>query len=527
MLTTIIFELNREKALSSAPDYDVVIVGFGPVGAVAANLLGRADHRVLIVDREREPFRLPRAIVLDDETMRLFRSIGLLHLIQPFTTPIGTVEFAGPNGERLLGYDVAPDGPKPNGFQPNYFFHQPSVDALVRKSVEALSSVEVCLGTFLANLRQTTETVEVTLNSSLAGLRTVTARYLLGCDGARSTVRSLLEVATCSLGYDERWLVIDAEDLQQSQHAGRVTQICDPERRATVIQAERHHRRWEFQLTEAERTEEATSPEFIWKLLQPWVSAGDIQIVRAAAYRFHSVFAERWSVGRVFLLGDAAHQMPPFMGQGMCTGLRDAGNLAWKLSAVLKGYAPVALLESYSEERIPHARDMVEWSVEVGLLIEAFAARFAGDASRLEAVDASSGYGAGRELAPVRGAWFDRASKHRCIGRTAPFLMLPGEVAVDDLQGDGFAILRRASGPSRSEVSERLGEGLVHIDLDAACWSQLERLAGAPIEASVLVRPDRLVCAVGPVIKHHQLLRAMAPGVLAFRRSRQRAVELN
>lgn len=495
-------------------DFDIAVVGFGPVGAVAACLLGQQGRRVLVVERDREIFPMPRAIVLDDETMRLFRTMGLSEQIAPFVTPIRTVEFTDPLGSRLVGYDVPADVPKPNGVFPNYFFHQPSVDAVLRDAVGRLETVDVALATELVGLEQVDGGFEVTLTSGRDARRVVSARYVLGCDGARSTVRTLLGIPTWSLGYDRRWLVVDAESREGHDAGGRVSQICDPQRRATVIKAERAHLRWEFQLADDESSDDAVRPEFVWRLLEPWVSPDQAVLVRAAAYRFHSTFADRWCAGGVFLLGDAAHQMPPFMGQGMCTGLRDAANLCWKLGKVLDGLARPDLLETYAQERVPHARDMVEWSVEVGQLIDAFAAKVAGDGRPLEALNQSSGYGAGRELAAVEGAMFDRSANHRLVGRTAPFLGVPDGSSLDDLQARSFAIVRRSDAAGAQWTSRRLGPDVVEVAIPEDGWAELERLAGSPVGGALLVRPDRLVCAIGEPAELLARLGRWMPGAI-------------
>jgi 3-(3-hydroxy-phenyl)propionate hydroxylase len=216
----------------------------------------------------------------------------------------------------------------------------------------------------------------------------------------------------------------------------------------------------------------------------------------------------------VFLLGDAAHQMPPFMGQGMCTGLRDASNLTWKLGKVLDGVASSDLLETYADERIPHARDMVEWSVEVGLLIDAFAAKVAGDDGPLDALNRFSGYGAGRELAAVDGAMFDRSTEHRLIGRTVPFLNAGDGRALDDLQGNSFALIRRADSGKADLLVTRLGRQLVDVAIPDDYWTEIERLAGQPVGGAVLVRPDRLVCAIGAPAELLVHLKCMLPGAI-------------
>lgn len=483
--------LGSEAAI--APEYDVAIVGFGPVGAFAANLLGQMGINVLVVERHPTVFTLPRAIVLDDEAMRMMRRIGLLDDIAPFTTPVRTVAFVAPDGSRLQGYDVPDEVEKPHGFFPNYFFHQPSVEAVLRQGARRFPSINVRTGEKVVGLSQRPTYARLLIRDATGVLSSIRARYIMACDGARSTIRTSLGIRSRSLGYDQRWLVVDAE-VDDDGSPGWVTQICDPSRLVTVMKAERTHWRWEFQLRPDECHDGRVEEGFIKRLLNPWIERANVRLVRAAPYRFHSTFAETWRAGRVFLLGDAAHQMPPFMGPGMCTGLRDAENLCWKIAAVLRNEAPTALLDSYAEERIPHARDMVEWSVEVGRLIDAFAAKIAGDAAPLQALDMRSGYGAGRTMPPLRGALLAQGGDCALIGRRIPSVLTDDDrrLTIDDIAPGAFLLVRR--GEDQELVCDHALKSATTITLPKRHWEQLDAM-GAAGASALLARPDGVVCA--------------------------------
>ena len=200
--------------------------------------------------------------------------------------------------------------------------------------------------------------------------RVVRARYLLGADGARSLVRKQLGVGSEDLQLDQPWLVVDTVLTRPVDLPVLVQQICDPARPTTFVPMCGQRRRWEFMLLPGETAADLERPGRITELLAPWVEPGDVEIVRAVVYTFHAILAERWRDRRVFLLGDAAHQMPPFLGQGMCSGIRDAHNLIWKLALVARGLAPDALLDTYQEERAPHVRAIIETAVMLGGLLQ-------------------------------------------------------------------------------------------------------------------------------------------------------------
>jgi 3-(3-hydroxy-phenyl)propionate hydroxylase len=359
--------------------FDVAIVGCGPVGALAANLLGRAGLRTLVVERERDPHPLPRAVHLDHEMMRLFQDAGVIERVSgDMRDTDGHLHIGADRG--AIRYMGTVGRPKPFGWANDYFFYQPELEAHLREALADLPDVELRLGVTLESLEQDDDGVTLRVRSGTTRDE-LRARWVIGCDGARSTVRNQLGIRLDDLKFEEPWLVVDAEvegavkfpplhgvpagvDLQRLS-----VMMCDPARPATVVPGRGNHRRWEFMLLPGEDDAEMMRPESVARLVGPWLEGVPHRIVRAATYRFHGLIAERWQSGRVFLAGDAAHQTPPFFGQGMCHGLRDVANLAWKMSLVARGVAPESLLATYQPERDPHVRAVISAAVAAGRYI--------------------------------------------------------------------------------------------------------------------------------------------------------------
>lgn len=359
--------------------FDVAIVGCGPVGAVAANLLGRAGLKTLVIERETGLHPLPRAVHLDHEMMRIFQAAGVIDRLVPLMRDTdGHLHVGADRG--VIRYMGTVGQPRPYGWSNDYFFYQPELEAQLREGMAELDPVELRTGCSLESIEQDESGATLAVRSN-RGLESVRARYVLACDGARSTVRKMLEVPLDDLEFEETWLVVDAE-VDGPVHFPPLTGVpaganlqrlsvmmCDPSRPTTVVPGRGHHRRWEFMLLPGEDDAEMAKPESVSKLVGPWLADTPHKIVRAATYQFHGLIAERWQVGRVFLAGDAAHQTPPFFGQGMCHGMRDVANLAWKLALVVKGTASPALLQSYQPERDPHVRAVISAAVAAGRYI--------------------------------------------------------------------------------------------------------------------------------------------------------------
>ena len=324
----------------------------------------------LTIDRLRTVYDKPRAIAIDHEILRLFDNLGVAERVLPYVAPFPASQHFGAEGQLIRRIDMVPE-PYPLGYTPSMVFTQPPVEEALRDHAASYGSVEVSLGTELLNLEQSETGVTLNLRSDDGQTRTVTADYVIACDGASSGVREQLGIALEDLVFDEPWLVVDV--LVNEEALGKLpqtaAQYCDPARPTTFIIGPGNHRRWEIMLLPDEDPREAQQPEQVWKLLSKWLTPDDATLWRAASYRFHALVAREWRRGRVFLAGDAAHQQPPFIGQGMCQGLRDVSNLIWKLDRVLKGQSGDALLDTYEEERSEHVRQLTTRIKAIGKVI--------------------------------------------------------------------------------------------------------------------------------------------------------------
>jgi 3-(3-hydroxy-phenyl)propionate hydroxylase len=359
---------------NSEPDiYDVAVVGYGPVGAVAANLLGQRGIRAAVLDRTDQLFPLPRAIAFDHEVMRVFQNIGVAARITDYIRPYPPSEYRGVDGRAIARFDAIPP-PYPLGWAPAYLFVQPPVEAAIRNVARTHESLAFFLDAAVTGLVEDSEAqlVRINVRSSEGKERQLFARYVIGCDGGASTVRRLAGIELESLDFDEPWLVVDVI-VDDDEALNRLPQIniqyCEPSRPCTYVVGAGRHRRWELMLLPDEDPERIDTSALINRLLSRWLAPGSARMWRAAAYVFHALIARRWRSGRVFLMGDAAHQTPPFLAQGMCQGIRDAANLAWKLAFVLEKRAGDALLETYEAERSPHVRQTTEIARKLGRII--------------------------------------------------------------------------------------------------------------------------------------------------------------
>ena len=346
-------------------DCDVLIVGLGPVGAMLALLLSQSGVSTIAIDKDTAVYPLPRAAHFDHEIMRLFQQVGVAEAVSRHARPAPAYEFRAADGQVLLRMDLPLLAP--SGWASGYMFHQPAVENALRARLEESPIAQVRLACRFERMEQDADGVTAVLHGP-NGSSSVHARYLVGCDGASSPVREAINGGLDDYQFDEPWLVIDAV-LEDDARAPEVNlQICDPARPTTCVLMGPGRHRWEFMLLPGETPEQVLDDDFIAPLIAGW-GCGTVQIERKAVYRFHGLVAKTWRNGRVLLAGDAAHQMPPFAGQGMCSGLRDAANLAWKLKAVMKDEAEEALLDTYQVEREPHVRTYIELAIGMGRVV--------------------------------------------------------------------------------------------------------------------------------------------------------------
>jgi 2-polyprenyl-6-methoxyphenol hydroxylase-like FAD-dependent oxidoreductase len=339
-------------------DADVAIVGYGPVGNALAILLAQLGRSVVVLERWPEPYPLPRAVHFDHEVGRILQMCGIGDDIRAISEPAEVYEWRNATGTVLLRFGQKGDGP--SGWPASSMFNQPMAEAALDRRARALG-VDVRRGVELTSIEQHDDHVSV---------GDLTASYAVGCDGANSTVRSLLDLPVTDLGFFYDWLIVDVILDEPRVFDPANLQVCDPARPTTAVSGGPGRRRWEFMRLPHESVEELHDEKRAWELLDAWdVHPGNARLERHAVYTFNARYAERWRDRRVFLAGDAAHLMPPFAGQGMCSGLRDAANLAWKLDLVLDGAAPDTLLDTYQSERLPSARAAIGFSMELGKVI--------------------------------------------------------------------------------------------------------------------------------------------------------------
>ncbi len=348
-------------------DADILVVGAGPVGSGLALLLADRGRRVTVVERYPAPYPKPRAVHFDDETARILQACGIGDRLPALSEPADVYEWRNADGLVLLRFALDELGV--SGWPAANMFNQPDLEAELSRRLDAHPHVTMCRGADAAAYAQDVDGVTLTVRVDGAETQ-LRARYLVGCDGANSTVRAQLDPPMEDHGFFFDWLIVDVALREPRVFDPVNLQVCDPTRPTTIVSGGPGRRRWEFMCLPGETLDALDEEARAWELLAPWdVTPANATMVRHAGYRFQARWATQWHDGRVFLAGDAAHLTPPFAGQGMCAGLRDAVNLAWKLDHVLSHPGASALLETYDEERIPHAAQVVGLAIELGKVI--------------------------------------------------------------------------------------------------------------------------------------------------------------
>lgn len=492
----------------TSPRDPVVIVGAGPVGVACALLLARRGVSSVVLERHREVYALPRAVHLDDEVFRILQAVGVAEQFAPYTRPMPGMRLI--NGHRRVMTEFTRDiADGLNGYPPDSMFDQPDLERIL---LDHAATVD------LIDLRRGCEVTEVTagrrpticFRNANDQIEMINAAAVIACDGANSFIREQLGIAMRDFDFDEQWLVIDVRTPTRLDVWDGVHQICDPARAATFMPVTGNRYRWEFRVFNGEDPDSFRSIETLRKLLAPWMSPAQIEtseVMRQACYTFRARVAHTWRKDRVFLAGDAAHQTPPFVGQGLGSGLRDAFNLTWKLADVLNGTAPATILDTYESERKPHATRIVLMALVVGWALTGgqdglASARRAAVAAACRLPGISNALPQGTP--PLgRGPLIERRGlRNRLNGGHFPQPWVftdDGVRRLDDLTGTGYTLITR--GPLEPDTAARVvGAGLHHVDADALRCVP----SGNPTPAdlmrkhraeAVLVRPDRVVMA--------------------------------
>jgi 3-(3-hydroxy-phenyl)propionate hydroxylase/flavoprotein hydroxylase len=343
--------------------YDVAIVGYGPTGMALAALLGQRGRKVLILERYKGLYNLPRAAAFDDETMRTFQALGVAERMLPGTNV--QKGYAWVNGADEVLLDVEYDNPGRCGWPAQYMMYQPHMEEVFDQKIRSMPNIDLRQGQTVFAIEQDADGVTIHSRGEDKTETVSKAGWLIGCDGGNGFVRDYMACGLDDYKFFENWLVCDFKMRQAVQGLPSFRQICNPAQPISIVNIGPHHHRFSFRLDpEADRAE-LMKPENVWPRVRDFFAEKDADLIRVANYTFRSCVVETWRKNRVLLAGDAAHEMPPFLAQGMVSGIRDARNLDWKLDMVLSG-APESILNSYQIEREPHVRFIIEKAVELG-----------------------------------------------------------------------------------------------------------------------------------------------------------------
>lgn len=492
--------------MQSIPYFSVIIAGAGLTGLAMGNLLGMLGVDVLILERNAGLSDSPKATTIDDEGLRICQAMGLIHPVLEHMLLDVHAHYL--SGGRTLA-KVAP-GSRRNGYPLISTLHQPAFEAILLRGLKRFACVTLQFGHTVESFEQAQESVIVSVRTPGGSLKQLECAYLLGCDGGKSTIRRVLDIPMRGSTFAQKWLVIDS--IHDEDPSTVVKFFCNPARPAVTVPAPQNARRWEFMLLPGEREEDILQEERVQALIQQVGGSPHPQIIRRVIYTFHAMLAATFSKGRVFLLGDAAHLMPPFGGQGMNSGLRDAHNLSWKLHLVLQGLAGPGLLDTYTQECHAHVLQMIRFSKLLGnaIMPTSKSMAYSRDALLyiLNAVPAIREYLSEARVKPQprykKGFMLPGGSKEN---RRLAGLMLPQPeittaggrtVLLDEVLGPGFALLRvhddaqEAFAPVKAGIWQRLGVRCV-------CIQHYEAGAGFPLnrpDLFVLVRPDRYIFGV-------------------------------
>ncbi|WP_245727802.1 bifunctional 3-(3-hydroxy-phenyl)propionate/3-hydroxycinnamic acid hydroxylase [Streptomyces vietnamensis] len=481
----------------------VVIIGAGPVGVTAALLLARRGIRTVILERHQDVYPLPRAVATDDEVRRILQAAGVGEEFAAIARPANGLRLLDARHRVMAEFRRSEHGH--HGYPQTSMFDQPELERLLRDALARRPECELRGGVEVTGVGpDPAGPVRVTYRDD-DGEHHLWAEAVLGCDGAGSLTRDAIGAAWEDLRFEERWTVIDVRTKADVRCWEGVDQVCDPHRPATFMRVGEDRYRWEFRLQDGQQT--------VRELIAPWLSpsyGGDFEVVRETQYTFRARVADRWRSGRVFLLGDAAHLTPPFIGQGLCAGLRDAYNLTWKLARVLGQGGDERLLDTYESERKPHARHVIRLAVAMGWAMTggqdgaaALRRRILAAACRIPGLTAA----AGRDLSPAltAGPLVRRRIRRSLVGTHCPqpWVVLDGRRSrLDELLGASFTVLTAAEPwPSLRALAHGLGVPAIPVtdlrdDGTLAAWLRAGRAD------AVLLRPDRVVMDVVPAGGH-------------------------
>lgn len=493
-----------------APDEltaDVAIVGYGPVGQLLALKLAQAGHTAVVIERQTSLYGLPRAVGLDHEAMRILQSVGVMDALAPDICHSQTYEWRDREGELLVEFPGL-DRPSPSDWPNGCSFHQPALERILDLRIrnDHAGQVRVLTGQSAIRLNEATHGIVVETEGAAGAQKkySIHTRYVIGCDGAGSFVRSAIGSKIEDLGFSSNWLVVDLHPCDPADFDTRLVQVCDPSRPTTMVPGGFGRRRFEFMLLEDESKESFNTTAAAWSLLERWGwHSGNAILERHAVYTFRAAIADVWRKGRVLLAGDAAHVMPPFAAQGLCGGIRDVAALSWRLDALLRNTATDEVLESYQAERPPAIRPFIDFAMNLGRM-----SCLRDPQERNRALQAARAAGSKFPAPPLGRSSFTREGdpssgtlsiqgRVRQHGRSGRF---------DDLVGQGFMLIGNNVDPALNlNMTQRsflqavgartlgIGTRCTVQDIDGAYRRWFEQLDAR----AILVRPDSYIYGAG------------------------------
>ena len=475
-------------------EFDVTIVGLGPAGGTLANLLAMHGFSILILDREKSFYPLPRAVHFDDEIMRVFQTIGITKDFLKHTIINKGTKFVNSKDKVIL------DWPRPkkitdNGWYPSYRFHQPDLEKKLRKKLKNYKKVSIEQNSEVKKIINSKNQVDIIYaNISSHKEYIVRSKYLVGCDGANSITRKQMKTTMDNLGFTQKWAVVDLILKKKKNNLpDRTIQYSNPKQPATYCRNVGKRRRWEFAIKKNHSDKKVLSERYIWNFLKPWLKKSEAIIERKTIYTFESAIARKWRKGRVFIAGDAAHLMPPFMGQGMCAGIRDASNLAWKIANCLRNKFNETLLNTYQSERSLNVKEYIETTMRMGEFVNAVESIQITDNIRSD----NKGIKSMQSIKPKLGKGLGNL-KDKNRGKTFPQFKLKNNKTLDNnFSKKGMIVLSSDINPKTSKY---------YSILKAKNFSNVSRYLKNIKSKAILVRPDRFILASARSNKEVNLL---------------------
>ena len=464
-------------------EFDVTIVGLGPAGGTLANLLAMHDFSILILDREKSFYPLPRAVHFDDEIMRVFQTIGITKEFLKHTIINKGTKFVNSKDKVIL------DWPRPkkiteNGWYPSYRFHQPDLEKKLRKKLKNYKKVLIEQNSEVKKIQNSKNHVDITyLNINNHKEYLLRSKYVIGCDGDKSITRKQMKTKMDNLGFTQKWAVVDLILKKKKNNLpDRTIQYSNPKQPATYCRNVGRRRRWEFAIKKNHNDKKVLSDNYIWNFLKPWLNKSEAIIERKTIYTFESAIARKWRKGRVFIAGDAAHLMPPFMGQGMCAGIRDASNLAWKISNCIRNKFDKTILNTYQSERSLNVKEYIETTMRMGEFVNAVESIQITDNIKSD----NKGIKSMQSIKPKLGKGLGNL-KDKNRGKTFPQFKLKNNKTLDDhFSKKGMIILS-------SEIKHKNLKN--YSLLKAKNLSNVSKYLKNINSKAILVRPDRFILA--------------------------------